>query len=64
MENEFWNRPCAAHGLVSYRLRGPYGFIMIGARDHAEAMREAARSTPAPSREALEVWNGKEYVAV
>lgn len=62
MENDFWNRPCASHGLHSYRLRGPYGWIMIGARDHEDAMREAARSTPSPSREALGVWNGVEYV--
>lgn len=55
-------RPCAAHGLTSYRLRGPYGWVMIGATDHDDAMREAARSTDAPRREALEVWNGSAYV--
>lgn len=62
--DEYWNRPCAAPGLISYRLRGPYGWIMIGAMDHAEAMREAARSTHAPRREALEMWNGEEYIKV
>lgn len=61
---DFWNRPCAAKPWISYRLRGPYGWIMIGAMDHAEAMREAARSTPSPRREALEMWNGAEYIKV
>jgi hypothetical protein len=57
-------RPLAARGLISYRLKGPYGWIMIGATDHDDALREAARSTQAPAREALEVWNGETYVAV
>ncbi len=56
------DRPLAAKGLTSYRLRGPYGYIMIGARDHEDAMREAARSTRKPDRAALEVWNGDRYV--
>lgn len=56
------DRPMAAPGLTSYRLRGPYGWIMIGATDHDGAMREAARSTRAPRREALEVWDGTRYV--
>lgn len=38
-------RPCAAPGLVSYRYwNGAYGWVMIGARDDADALREAARS--------------------
>lgn len=56
------DRPLAARGLTSYRLRGRYGYIMIGARDHEDAMREAARSTPNPDRKALEIWNGDRYV--
>jgi hypothetical protein len=60
----YWDRPCAAHGLTAYRLQGPLGWIMIGATDHADAMREARRSTPAPRLEALEVWNGSRYVRV
>jgi hypothetical protein len=52
----------AAHGLTSYRLRGRYGWIMIGARDHADAMREAARSTQEPKPENLQVWDGLQYV--
>lgn len=57
------NKPCASQGLTSYRYKGPYGFIMIGAVNDADAMREAARSTSNPIRENLEVWNGSAYVA-
>lgn len=55
-------RPLAVHPFTPYRLRGPYGWIMIGARDHADAMREAARSTRNPEPGNLEVWNGTRYV--
>lgn len=56
-------RPLAAPGLKSYRYRGRYGWIMIGARDRADALREAARSTDAPiDAGALEVWDGARYV--
>ncbi len=58
------DRPLAAHGLISYRCKGRYGWIMIGAKDHEEAMREARRSSEGVSREGLEIWNGKEYVKV
>lgn len=55
----FTNRPCAAKGLVSYRYKGLYGFIMIGAMDHQDALNEAARSltgsTPVIAN--LEIWN-------
>lgn len=57
--------PLAAAGLTSYRLLGRYGWIMIGARDTDEAMREAARSISnpdKPDRDALQVWDGKQYV--
>lgn len=56
------DRPLAAPGLTSYRLRGRYGYVMIGARDHGEALREAARSTPNPDPAALEIWDGQRYV--
>ena len=56
------DRPLAAPGLTSYRLRGPYGWIMIGATDPRAAMREAARSTADPKPEALQVWDGAAYV--
>lgn len=59
------NRPLAAPGLTSYRYRnGAFGFVMIGAKDHSDALREAARSiTGEPSRDRLEIWNGAQYVA-
>jgi hypothetical protein len=59
-----WDRPCAAEGLTSYRCRGRYGWIMIGARSSEEAMCEAARSTDKPERSSLQVWDGAKYVSV
>lgn len=53
-------RPCAAPGLTSYRARGTWGWIMIGATDDADAMREAMRSTHAPTN--LQRWDGSAYV--
>jgi hypothetical protein len=57
------NTLCAAHGLTSYRYAGNYGWIMIGATDHADALREAARSMrhDAPTIDKLQVWNGTQY---
>lgn len=63
-DRQLWDRPLADPGLVSYRLLGRYGYIMIGARDHEDAMREAARSTPDPKRSDLEIWDGSRYVKV
>jgi hypothetical protein len=37
------NLPLAAKGLKSYRYKGRYGYIMIGAKDDNDAIREAAR---------------------
>jgi hypothetical protein len=54
----FHEKPLADKGLTSYRLKGPYGWIMIGAKDREEAMSEAARSTSHPLRKDLEVWKG------
>lgn len=51
----------AAYGLTSYRLKGRYGFVMIGAKSHDEALREALRSTDEAKRENLEVWTGSKY---
>lgn len=58
--SEYWERPCAALGLQSYRARGRYGWVMIGATDDADAMREALRSTDRV--ETLERWNGARYM--
>lgn len=56
------DRPLAAAGLTSYRACGRYGWIMIGAKDHADAWREARRSTPDPAD--LQVWDGGRYAPV
>lgn len=59
----FHDRPCAAAGLTSYRYRGRFGWIMIGARDLGDALREAGRSTRDPIELArLQVWDGTGYV--
>jgi hypothetical protein len=65
MSLEYYDRPCAVVGLTSYRYRGAYGWVMIGARDTAEALREAARSIEGkadPHR--LEVWNEERGIYV
>ena len=62
--SDYWNRPCAASGLTSYRYKGRYGWLMIGASDTADALREAARSTDNVSPENLQVWDGLQYVNV
>lgn len=54
-------RPLAAEGLTSYRCRGRYGWIMIGARDHEDALREARRSHHEARIEDLQIWNGVYY---
>lgn len=56
------DRPMAAKGLISYRCRGIFGWIMIGAHDHEDAFREALRSSGAAKRETLEIWDGTRYV--
>lgn len=59
------DKPLAASGLTSYRYRGRYGFIMIGAKDDTDALNEASRSTSETlSLSRLEVWNGAAYVPV
>ncbi len=66
----YWDRPMAAKGLQSYRYALPYGapftgernrFVMIGARDDADALNEAKRSYDKATREGLQVWNGESY---
>lgn len=58
------NRPLAAPGLISYRCKGRFGWIMIGATDHDNAMREAYRSYQDAKREELEIWDGAKYTPV
>lgn len=56
------DRPLAAPGLTSYRCAGRYGWIMIGAKDHAEALQEARRTCPDALPQDLQVWDGTQYV--
>lgn len=59
------DRPLAAPGLTSFRCRSPYGgWIMIGATDADDAMREALRSSETASRDTLQICNGTRYVPV
>ena len=53
------DRPLASAGLTSYRCKGRYGYVMIGAGSHAQAVGEAYRSTPNPRN--LEVWTAGGY---
>lgn len=55
----FTDKPCAAPGLTSYRYKGPFGFVMIGATSDDDAMNEAKRSLTngTLSRNALQVWD-------
>lgn len=54
-------RPCAAGGFISYRCKGRFSWIMIGARDDADALREARRSSDSIQPDTLERWNGDYY---
>ncbi len=59
------NHPMASNGLITYRYRGRYGFIYIGASTDTEALSEAQRSTDdkvTPDR--LERYNGRRFVGV
>ena len=57
--------PMASNDLITYRYRGRYGFIYIGAFTDTEALSEAQRSTDdkvTPDR--LERFNGRYFVGV
>lgn len=58
------DQPLATPGLTSYRAKGRYGWCMIGAKDHADAMREARRMTDNPTD--LQIWcnDKKSYIPV
>ncbi len=58
------NKPLAAKPFTSYRYPGRYGWIMIGAKDNADAMNEAGRSGPYEDPSKLEMWNGTQYIKV
>jgi hypothetical protein len=57
------DKPLAVNGLVSYRYQGRFGWIMVGAKDDADALRQAQRSTRDPVViERLQVWEVDKYV--
>lgn len=57
--------PLAVKPFKSYRYKGRYGWIMIGAMNHADALKEAARSfsdrTEHATLDKLQVWSGDKY---
>lgn len=56
------DKPLAAQGLKSYRYRGRFGWVMIGAKDDADALRSAARSVEGPVYlSKLQAWDGAQY---
>ncbi len=60
------DKPMAPCGLLSYRYKGPFGYIMIGAKDDFDALKEAARSVSScpVSWSNLEAWDGERYAPV
>jgi hypothetical protein len=62
--DQLHDKPLASEGLTSYRYKGRLGYIMIGARTHAEALSEANRSLTTGRAELarLDIWNGSQYV--
>jgi len=56
----FLNRPLAAKGLTSFRYKGRYGFVMIGATNTEDALREARRSVTGPATiNNLDIWDAE-----
>jgi hypothetical protein len=61
------DKPLAAPGLTSFRYKGRYGYVMIGATDTEDALREARRSVDGPALiQNLDVWDDRasRYVPV
>lgn len=58
------DRPLAAKGLLSYRYRGNFDWIMIGALDDEDALKSAqtSLSSGVAHISRLEKWNGERYV--
>lgn len=57
-------RPLASDGLKSYRCKLPHGgWIMIGVKDSADALKEALRSSKDALCDQLQAWDGEQYVA-
>lgn len=63
VEQKTTDKPLAADGLKSYRYKGQYGWIMIGAKDVQDALNEASRSTnDQVEMSNLQEWDGSQYV--
>jgi soluble lytic murein transglycosylase-like protein len=63
VEQKTTDKPLAADGLKSYRYKGQYGWIMIGAKDVQDALNEASRSTNDQIEMSnLQEWDGSQYV--
>jgi hypothetical protein len=61
------DKPLAAPGLTSFRYKGRYGYVMIGATDTEDALREARRSVDGPALiQNLDIWDDRasRYVPV
>ena len=59
------NKPLAIKTLKSYRYKGRYGYIMIGATDSQDALREASRSTDSKvTIDNLEAWDCSKYMYI
>ncbi len=61
------DKPLAGPGLTSYRYKGRYGYVMIGAVNTEDALREARRSIEGPALiNNLDIWGGRSarYVPV
>lgn len=56
------SRPLACVGFQSYRYRHGHSFVMIGALNDTDALRQAHLSIACtPQSEHLERWNGSSY---
>ena len=54
----FYDLPLASDGFISYRYAGRFGWVMIGALDDQDALREAGRSGVKNAKlKNLEKWN-------
>ena len=59
------DKPLAAHPWRSYRYKGLFGWVMIGASDDQDALNEAKRSVSGtPTMDRLQRWNGTVYEGV
>jgi len=63
MDNSLWeNKPMAAAPWISYRYKGRFSYIMIGAMSTEEALSEANRSLENPNStvDNLEIYDYNE----